>query len=1228
LYAGTSGGVYRSTDGGENWEAASVGLEGVFVSSLVMDSRDGTLYAGTSGGVYRSTDGGGNWEAANVGLEGVSTNSVVIDNRDDTLYASTSSGVYRSTDGGENWEAANVGLEGVFVSSLVMDSRDGTLYARTSSGVYRLTDGGENWEAASVGLEGVSTNSFVIDNRDGTLYAGTSGGVYRSTDGGENWEAANVGLPAGVSTNSLVIDSRDSTLYASVGNGVYRSTDGGENWEAANVGVLTSTVSTNTFVIDNRDGTLYASVGNGVYRSTDGGENWEAASVGLEGVFVSSLVMDSEDSTLYAGTSGGVYRSTDGGGNWEAANVGLSGRPVISFIIDTSRQSGTLYAGTYGGVYRSTDGGENWEAASVGLEGVFVSSLVMDSRDGTLYASVGNGVYRSTDGGGNWEAASVGLEGVFVSSLVMDSRDGTLYAGTSGGVYRSTDGGGNWEAANVGLEGVSVSSLVMDSRDGTLYARTSSGVYRSTDGGENWQIADTSLLGCLYPMYPGQEKSALLTVSNKNNLKIWTSDTHCGIFSMIERKLVKPFAQLAQLDQNKYVIYQTWGGTLHYLRLHSDLNSLHPSIMFVHMWLAENFLSWLHSYMPQLMLMLIAIAVIWLLVDYFRWSRPLGIPLWALILARPNLSPYIKKELFTDVWRDWSLLIHNELINYGNALPVDLLSIPAPLRKFAIAQYFKENKDNLIIEKRNNRISILTADRLNRWILAWNRAGREMRDTPGLTPAARIAVTQMAHILSSVLGVSLERQEDHNVAQTYMVTAPTLRLHLPHNFPLIFVSDPQPRPRTLQELVDIVTIIKDQSNFALIVPIEPFNRQLDIPNELRNAILNTPYSQDLVVLSRKDIEDILIARQPNVALARKIGQQVDLTFISPFVVNGPVPENMFFGRESEVQLLVKNAKERDFAIVGNRKIGKTSLLNRIERRLSLESDLELIRLDCQSVKSLRMLYDLLERELSGPVNTVNSFLVTVRLRRTREKNLVFLIDEIDAVLSLGNNRGGSIVSAWRTLAQEGTCHFIFCGTTFLARSLRNAESAMFNFPEPLTLGYLSRNEVDLILTQPFETLGIVLNDQNILLQAIWDLTSGHPNLTQYVGKTLVNEANRRQLHDIFPDDVGKIRSSTEFVDFFFDTIWGGANSLEKIITLIAPSSNFSATDIERLLIEHNIDMDSAQIDEALRMLVIYSILFRDGRYYQFIPKAFTDLRDQNLEVERVISIEKKKISFG
>ena len=161
LYAAVHDGVYKSTNSGESWHEASIGLPPLApgapgIIALAVDPvTPTTLYAGVMfSGVYKSTSGGENWFPANAGLEGIQVHSLEINPVTPTiLYVGGDEGVYKSTDGGQRWHEAHVGLPAAWITALAIDPlTPSTLYAQSCSNcmtghshsqLYKSVDGAE-----------------------------------------------------------------------------------------------------------------------------------------------------------------------------------------------------------------------------------------------------------------------------------------------------------------------------------------------------------------------------------------------------------------------------------------------------------------------------------------------------------------------------------------------------------------------------------------------------------------------------------------------------------------------------------------------------------------------------------------------------------------------------------------------------------------------------------------------------------------------------------------------------------------------------------------------------------------------------------------------------------------------------------------------------------------------------------------------------------------------------
>jgi photosystem II stability/assembly factor-like uncharacterized protein len=223
MFGGSDAGVYRSTDKGATW--TNVGLSSEPIRSLAISpnyANDRTIFAGTyptgtgSGRIYRSTNGGDNWQDLGFGFTGFTVRALAISPgyaSDQTIFAGIgqdwnwfAGGIYRSTDGGDNWSSVNSGLTYKEVHGLDISpnyANDKTLFVTLwSGGVYRSTNGGDTWQEGNNGNPNRRPHAITFSPNyanDQTVYLGTwgenaNGGIYRSTDEGASWSIMRDGL--------------------------------------------------------------------------------------------------------------------------------------------------------------------------------------------------------------------------------------------------------------------------------------------------------------------------------------------------------------------------------------------------------------------------------------------------------------------------------------------------------------------------------------------------------------------------------------------------------------------------------------------------------------------------------------------------------------------------------------------------------------------------------------------------------------------------------------------------------------------------------------------------------------------------------------------------------------------------------------------------------------------------------------------------------------------------
>ena len=211
LFVATTMGVFETKNAGDSWTKRMDGMKEVLmVVTLGLDpTRPSILYAGTSGGVYKSVDQAGHWEKVNNGLvspaiikssRALNVTAILVDPYEaDTVYASTLEGLYKSMDAATSWVRIGQSLQDQMVFSMVLDrTRRGVIYLGGREGIHRSEDGGNTWTTQNKGLATLNVRSLAQSAIDPKLfYLGTNGsGLYKSRNRGEEWESVPTILPS------------------------------------------------------------------------------------------------------------------------------------------------------------------------------------------------------------------------------------------------------------------------------------------------------------------------------------------------------------------------------------------------------------------------------------------------------------------------------------------------------------------------------------------------------------------------------------------------------------------------------------------------------------------------------------------------------------------------------------------------------------------------------------------------------------------------------------------------------------------------------------------------------------------------------------------------------------------------------------------------------------------------------------------------------------------------
>lgn len=530
VYAGTAAGsVFRSDDGGANWNLASQGLPFLPVLALAVDpGRANVVYAGNSNGVWKTASGGRAWEGFPNLLAGVAVTALAINPlHPSTIYAGAAGpsysdatpqgGVFRSDDGGRTWVPHRRGLtRQAGVSGLAVDPRaPDSLIAATidlfagSGQLWKSNDGGTSWREIVVPVEVSDPTGFAFDRAARNVYLTTYFFLLKSSDFGESWSSVDLG---GGFSPSSVAATASGQLYGVFGyqgdNFISRSFDGGNTW--IQVSQTPADVQLVAVDPDLPDRVLAGSVRGGLFRSSNGGMSWSVASTGLLASTITALAVDSESpSTLYAGTDvDGVLKTADAGAHWRNLQVPIYYPSGVSGLAVNAGTGRELLVAIAGGLERSGDAGATWLYSNPDVNGCSaVSAIAADPTTRTVYATLEVvslhgctldcfGASESRDGGTNWECAP-GVADTFANAVVVDPVDPrVVYINAYHELWKSADRGGEFVRLAYDLrdDDVVLSLAVSLVDHEIVWAGTATGgVLKSVAGGLLWTRASAGL---------------------------------------------------------------------------------------------------------------------------------------------------------------------------------------------------------------------------------------------------------------------------------------------------------------------------------------------------------------------------------------------------------------------------------------------------------------------------------------------------------------------------------------------------------------------------------------------------------------------------------------------------------------------------------------------------------------------------------------------------------------
>ncbi len=555
-------GVFRTTNGGASWEQVLFVSDHAGVVDMVMDPRDPQVIlasaweavsgrpveAGPESGIYRSTDGGENWEKVTAGFPSGPLGRIGLDMAPSgrgVAYAFVDNWnpnpeedrdimggeVYRSDDRGESWRKVNeedlytvFGVYGWKFTDIRVSPDDPDDLFILGNRAFHSTDGGRTFSRIGEKILRLHDTRGVIMHLDhheiwidplnpDRVLLGNDGGLYQSWDRGKTWLHHN-NIPA-AEFYSISLDESDpyrifggtqdnAALYGPGHIHVEEAVR--DPWENVYLDQWTGGDSFDTYLDPTDSAYVYYEHQHGALRRMDitqdsvltsaarsirprvRGVDWEWRS----GWYTPFVISHYDPHTLLLGGNR-LLKSTNRGESWEAISPDLSDVPegprgvvpfgTITMISESLLVPGLIYAGTEGGsVWITGDGGEEWVRVGEGLPRKWISRLVASRHDPSrVYLSqtgfreddFSSFLFRSDDRGATWTSIVGNLPDESINVIQEDpAYPDVLYVGTDLGVFVSGDGGSTWHALSARLPTTPVHDLDIHEREGELVIGT------------------------------------------------------------------------------------------------------------------------------------------------------------------------------------------------------------------------------------------------------------------------------------------------------------------------------------------------------------------------------------------------------------------------------------------------------------------------------------------------------------------------------------------------------------------------------------------------------------------------------------------------------------------------------------------------------------------------------------------------------------------------------------
>lgn len=401
-----------------------------------------------------------------------------------------------------------------------------------------------------------------------------------------------------------------------------------------------------------------------------------------------------------------------------------------------------------------------------------------------------------------------------------------------------------------------------------------------------------------------------------------------------------------------------------------------------------------------------------------------------------------------------------------------------------------------------------------------------------------------------------------------------------------------------------------------------------------------------LILDAAQQQRVAASSAPSVEMLDILLQQMSRSQLAPYETNKPVVAGRFFGRQSEINRVLQHPNT-NFMFVGIRRVGKTSLLKELQRKMDEldpphDGQIRRLYVDCTVISSAdeflrELVYELDKPQLKllmGRAHESKRYkrLMFDRFAELHGEPVTFLVDELDRLLARVPP-DHELFDVLRAASNAGKARFIFAGFRKAMIAMTDMRTPLFNMVREVRLGKLKRGDVKRMVLS-MERLRITIQNRDGIVNRIFRETAGLPNYVQFYCKTLLEQLDDDARDAITEQDLVSVYKNRAFRDFVLDTFMANTEPLERalVYAMIAEDPGdggkrrtYAQRTIDGILKKRKLNIRLEDLERSCRNLEIAGVFEEVGKNYRFAVPLLQQILPQTRDVDFLFDKTREEI---